>query len=67
MEPRYVAWRINCLTRYWEAVREEDGQVISVGYNLTLSDAYAVVDADRALVLADPMAVEVKPTELRSH
>ena len=64
-EPCYYQWRTRGYARWWQVIRRRNGEPTVIGQYLTLEQAYAAMDADRALVLSDPLAIEFGASELR--
>ena len=60
---RYVDWHINDRGTDYEVIRYENGKVIQVAICQSRKEAWAAYEYDRAVALADPLAIETKPME----
>lgn len=62
---RYVEWRINTGHEEFEVVRRDDFGTHLVGTYPRMDRAREAAEEDRRTVLADPLAVERCPLEVR--
>lgn len=67
MRRRLVQWAINWYNDYFEVIRYEDGRIILIGHYTSRQEARIAAEGNRAMVLADPRAVETAPLEQRTR
>lgn len=63
---RMVEWHIIDRGRDYEVIRFDDGGVVEVATPTTREEAYLAYECDRARVLRDAQAIEVKALEYRT-